>query len=73
MGAKLLAGGALLGAAVSWLAGIGMKSVLYEVVPYDVGVLLATALALSVVVFLASYLPSSKAARVSPMEAMREE
>ncbi|MDQ8199865.1 ABC transporter permease [Pelagicoccus enzymogenes] len=73
MGAKLLAGGALLGAAVSWLAGIGMKSVLYEVVPYDFGVLLATALALSVVVFLASYLPSSKAARVSPMEAMREE
>lgn len=73
LGAKLLIGGVVIGVAVSWIAGIGMKSVLYEVVPYDVGVLAVTGALLALVVLLASYLPSNKAARVSPMEAMRDD
>ncbi len=73
LGGKLLLGGVVIGVALSWLAGLGMQSVLYEVVPYDVAVLATTGGLLAIVVLLASYLPSSKAARVSPMEAMRED
>ena len=56
-----------------WAAGLGMKSVLYEVVPFHLGILTATGLAMALVVLFATWLPSRRAARVSPMEAMRED
>lgn len=73
MGGKLLLAGVVFGVGGSWLAGLGMQSVLYDVVPYHLGVLTATTLLLGVVVLLATYLPSKKAARISPMTAMRDQ
>lgn len=73
LGGKLLLGGALLGMAGAWVFGLGMQSVLYDVVPFHVGIVAATAAVLGFVVFTASYLPSNRASRVSPLEAMRED
>ncbi|MBK1878887.1 ABC transporter permease [Pelagicoccus mobilis] len=73
VGGKLLAIGVGIGVALSWGAGYLMKSVLYEVVPFHLGILAVTAAAMGVIVLLASYLPSRAAARVSPLVAMTDE
>ena len=64
--------GLSLGAAGAWLAGAAMRSVLFDVVPFHPGVMALTALIMAVVVLLATLAPSSRAARVSPLEAMSE-
>ncbi len=48
-----------------------MASMLYEVQPTDAGVFLGITLILFVVSMLASYLPTIKATRIHPMEALR--
>ncbi|EDY85177.1 efflux ABC transporter, permease protein [Verrucomicrobiia bacterium DG1235] len=73
LGGKLLLVGVVIGVAGAWLAGTLMQSVLYEVVPFHLGIVAVAGLVLAAVVLAASYLPSSRAARVSPMEAMRED
>jgi ABC-type lipoprotein release transport system permease subunit len=47
--------------------------VLYGVGAIHVGVLLATAAVMMIVVLLAVFLPSHRASRVSPIEALRDE
>jgi predicted permease len=71
LGAKLLVAGLGLGVAGAWAAGQAMRSLLFDVAAMDVGVLVVTGLVLMAVVLLAAFLPSHRAARVSPVEALR--
>jgi len=71
LGARLLALGIVLGVLGSWLAGHAMQSVLFGVGALSPGVLTLTAALMLGVVFLATFLPSRRAARVNPVEALR--
>jgi predicted permease len=73
LGAKLLACGIALGALGAWGAGRAMQSQLFGVGAVHPGVLLGAALVMVVVVLLATFLPSHRASRVSPIEALRED
>jgi ABC-type antimicrobial peptide transport system permease subunit len=71
LGARLLLIGLPLGMLGAWFAGKTMTSVLFGVSPANAAVFGAAALTLGVVSMLACFLPSRRAARVSPMEALR--
>lgn len=73
LGVKLLAAGLALGALGAWGAGRAMQSQLFGVGVVHAGVLAATAAVMMTVVLLATFLPSHRAARVSPIEALRED
>ena len=73
LGAKLLLAGVALGALGSWVAGHAMQGVLFEVSSARAEIFALTAATMSVVVLLASLLPSRRAARVSPLEALSAE
>lgn len=70
---RLLAAGTLLGILGAWLAGKAMQAVLFQVPPLHVATLAGTAAILGAVSLIACLLPSDRAARISPMEAMIEE
>ncbi len=71
LGGKLLLIGLPLGLLGAWLAGRAMTSLLFGVEPTNPVVLGGTALVLASVAMLACFLPSRRAARVSPIEALR--
>jgi predicted permease len=71
LGAKLLAIGISLGVLGAWASGHAMKSVLFGVSPLNLGILAATAGIMLGVVFIAMFLPSLRAARVNPLDALR--
>jgi ABC-type antimicrobial peptide transport system permease subunit len=73
LGARLLLAGTVLGALGAWAAGRAMQSVLFGVGIVNVGVLVGAATVMIVVVLLATFLPSHRASRVSPMEALRND
>lgn len=73
LGAKLLAVGLVLGALGAWGAGKAMQSQLFGVGSVHAGVLVATAVVMMLVVLLATFLPSQRASRVSPIEALRDD
>jgi len=73
LGLKLAAAGSTLGLAGSWLAGKAMQSLLYEMPSLDLRLVILTGATLGVVSLLACLLPALKAARVSPMIALRTE
>lgn len=73
LGAKLLLAGLGLGVLGAWFAGQAMQRILFGVDVFHVGVLLATTGVLSAVVLLATFLPSHRASRLSPLEALRSE
>lgn len=73
LGAKILLIGITLGALGAWGAGVAMQSVLFDVAPFHPGIVLVTAGVMIVVVLLATLLPSQRAARLSPVEALRDE
>jgi len=60
-----------LGLIGAWLAGRAMTSLLFGVTPSNAGVLVGTGLMLGVVAMLACFLPSRRAARISPIAALR--
>ena len=71
--ATLAAVGVTLGGLVSlWLARL-MTALLYETSSTDVATFVLTALVLSSVALVAGYVPAARAARVSPMAALRNE
>jgi predicted permease len=70
---RLLAAGTVLGVIGAWLTGQAMQAVLFHVPALHVATLAATAVVMGVVSLIACLLPSHRAARVSPMEALAEE
>jgi len=73
LGARLLLVGVALGGIGAWFVGRAMQSQLFGVGTVHVGVLAATAGVMLVVVLLATFLPSHRASRVSPIEALRDD
>jgi predicted permease len=70
---RLLAGGTLLGVIGAWLAGRAMQTLLFHVPGLD-WVMLATAAGImAIVALVACLLPSQRAARISPMEALADQ
>jgi predicted permease len=73
LGTRLLLVGLGLGMLGAWAASRAMRSVLFSVDPLHAGVLAGTAAVMFIVVLLATMLPSRRAARVNPIEALRDE
>ena len=71
LGGRMLAIGLPFGLLGAWLAGQAMTGLLFGVAPANPLVLGGTAAVLALVTLLACLLPSRRAARVSPMEALR--
>src|SRR5881398_1839108 len=73
LGLRLLAAGTILGWIGAWLAGKAMQTVLFEVPPLHLAILLGVALVMSVVSLIACLIPTRRAAKVDPVEALRAE
>jgi predicted permease len=69
---RLLTGGTILGLIGAWLVGQAMQTLLYEVPAMHPAVLAATVTIMAAVSFAACVLPSHRAARISPMEALAD-
>lgn len=72
LGLRLLLGGTILGSLGAWLAGTAMKGLLYDVPPLHPSILGIAALVMLVATLSACLVPSHRAARVSPAEALSE-
>lgn len=70
---RLLACGTFFGVIGAWQAGRAMRTVLFHVPPLSLTVLAGAACVIGVVCLAACLLPSQRAARVSPIEALAEE
>jgi predicted permease len=73
LGLRLLAVGTVLGVLGAWAAGRAMQGILFNVPSFPVATLAGTALVMGGVSLIASWLPASRASRVDPMEALRNE
>jgi ABC-type antimicrobial peptide transport system permease subunit len=73
LGLRLLAAGTILGLIGAWLAGRAMQSVLFDVPTLHVATLLGTALVMTAVSLVACLIPTRRATRVDPIEALRTE
>ncbi|BET65360.1 ABC transporter permease [Opitutales bacterium ASA1] len=71
VGARLLAFGVCVGLAGAFFVGRSMQALLYDISPLDFPVLASTAGALAAVVIAASWLPSRRASRIEPLQALR--
>lgn len=71
LGGRLLVIGVTIGLAFAILVGRFMSSMLHEVSPLNGLVLGGTTALLAIVVLIASYLPSRRAAHIAPIEALR--
>lgn len=67
----MVAIGAAAGLTIAAIAGPAVRSMLFETSPYDSSVLLGAGATLLMVAIAASALPAWRAARVSPMTALR--
>jgi predicted permease len=73
LGLRLLAAGIALGALGAWGAGKAMQSQLFGIGAVHFGVLTAAAVIMMIVVLVATFLPSHRASRVSPIEVLRDD
>jgi cell division protein FtsX len=73
LGTRLLLAGIGLGVLGAWGAGRAMQSILFGVGAVHAGVLAGAAVVMLIVVLLATFLPSHRASRVSPIEALRDD
>lgn len=73
LGVRLLVSGTALGVVGAWGVGRAMKSQLFGVDALHFGVLGVTAAVLLLVVLAATFLPSHRASRVSPIDALRDD
>jgi predicted permease len=69
---RLLAYGVALGSIGAWIAGRAMQTILFHVPTFDLAILAAAAAVMGLVSVVACLLPSHRAARISPVEALRE-
>ena len=69
---RLLAAGTALGLTGAWMTGRALQGILFHVPAVQPGVLALTAGVIAVVCLLACLLPSHRAARISPSEALSE-
>ena len=72
LGLRLVVTGSALGLAGAWLGGRAMRTVLFAVPPVHVPTLAAAAAIMVAISLAACLLPSRRAARISPMEALTE-
>jgi predicted permease len=70
---RLLTGGVILGVIGAWLTGQAMQAVLFHVPAFNLKILVGAVFVMGLVSLLACLLPSQRAARISPMEALAEE
>jgi predicted permease len=70
---RLLVGGTVLGVIGACLTGRAMQAVLFHVPGFNVSILAGTVCVMGLVSIVACLLPSQRAARISPMEALAEE
>jgi len=70
---RLLAVGIAVGLTGAWLTGRAMQTLLFHVPSVHTGTLVATAAIMSIVCLIACLLPSQRAARISPMEALTDQ
>jgi putative ABC transport system permease protein len=68
--AKLLLVGAAIGLPVAFLTGSALRTILYQVSPFDMSIFLIVTLILAGVALLASYIPAHRAARADPIIAL---
>lgn len=73
LGVRLMLAGTALGVLGAWGAGRAMQSLLFGVGALHPGVLGATAAVMLLVVLAATFLPSHRASRVSPIDALRDD
>ena len=73
LGLRLLVAGTLLGLFGAWLAGKAMQTVLFDVPPLHLAILLGTAVIMSAVSLVACLIPARRATMVDPVEALRAE
>jgi putative ABC transport system permease protein len=73
LGLRLLAGGIVLGVIGAWLAGRAMQTVLFHVPALNLITLAGAAGIMAAVSLAACLLPSQRAARISPMEALADQ
>jgi predicted permease len=71
--AALIVSGLVIGGAGSWYLSTGLKSLLFEIQPNDVGIFAAAVAVLAFAGLLASALPARRAATVDPLIALRSE
>jgi putative exporter of polyketide antibiotics len=69
---RLLAVGALFGLAGAWLTGQALRSQLFQVSAVNFGIFAASAAVIGLVSLVACLVPSERAARISPVEALAE-
>jgi ABC-type antimicrobial peptide transport system permease subunit len=70
---RLLVGGTILGVIGAWLMGQAMQAVLFHVPALDLSILAGAVCVMGLVSLAACLLPSQRAARISPMEALAGE
>ena len=69
---RLLACGTALGLIGAWQAGRAMRTILFHVPPLSVSIMAASASVIALVCLAACLLPSQRAARISPIDALAE-
>jgi ABC-type antimicrobial peptide transport system permease subunit len=70
---RLLAGGVILGIAGAWLTGQTMHTILYHVPSFSIATIAGAAGIMGLVCLVACVLPSDRAARISPTEALADQ
>jgi predicted permease len=73
LGLRLLLAGLTLGMVGAWAVGLAMRNVLFGVGLMHPGVCALTGVVMTLVVLGAVYLPSRRASRINPLEALRDE
>ncbi len=73
LGLRLLAVGSVLGMIGAWLAGRAMQTLLFDVPAIHLPTLAGSAVVMGAIVIAACLLPSHRAARISPVEALSDQ